>query len=95
MGTDDLEVHDVPDAGRYELRRDGTVLGYASYRRQGDRILVPHVEVDRAVEGRGFGGRLVQGVLDDVRRQGLSVAPLCPFAAAWIRRHPEYQGLVP
>jgi uncharacterized protein len=28
------------------------------------------------------------------RRRGLAVRPRCPFIAAYIRRHPEYAGLV-
>lgn len=90
----ELEVRDVADAGRYELLRGGEVIGYAAYRVQDGRAIVPHVEVDPSVEGQGLGGRLVQGVLDDLRQRQLKVTPLCGFAAAWIRRHPEYRDLV-
>ena len=48
----------------------------------------------RRFEGRGLGGRLVVGALDDIRARGLLTVPLCPFAAEYIRRHPEYQDLV-
>jgi glutathione S-transferase len=40
--------------------------------------------------GRGFGSRLAATALEDARRQGLDVAPLCPFIARYIERHPEY-----
>jgi predicted GNAT family acetyltransferase len=33
-------------------------------------------------------------VLDDARRQGLRVLPLCPFIAHYVEQHPEYQELV-
>jgi predicted GNAT family acetyltransferase len=36
----------------------------------------------------------MQGVLETARQQGLKVAPLCPYAAAYIRRHPEFGDLV-
>ena len=32
--------------------------------------------------------------LDDVRRRGLHVLPICPFTKSWIERHPDYQDLV-
>ena len=89
-----LEVRDAPHAGRYELVRDQEVVGFASYRLMEGRLVVPHVEVDPSWEGHGYGGRLVQGMLDDVRRRDLKVTPLCGFAASWIRRHPEYRDLV-
>ena len=53
-----------------------------------------HTEVDEALEGRGLGSRLVATALEDARREGLEVVPLCPFVAAFIDRHPEYQDVV-
>jgi predicted GNAT family acetyltransferase len=46
------------------------------------------------VEGSGVGSALVAGALDDIRSRGLRVVPLCPFVAAFIRRHSEYADLV-
>ena len=53
-----------------------------------------HTDVAPKWEGKGVGSTLVQGALDDVRARGLKVQPICPFVAAYIRRHPEYQDLV-
>ena len=36
----------------------------------------------------------MKAALDDAKRQGLEVTPLCPFVADYIRRHPEYEDLV-
>lgn len=94
MEASEVEVRDAPDASRYELYGGGRLLGYASYRVLDGRVMIPHVEVDRSVEGQGLGGRLVQGMLDDLRRRDLKVRPMCPFAAAWIRSNPDYQDMV-
>jgi predicted GNAT family acetyltransferase len=32
-------------------------------------------------------------VLDTARAEGLKVKPLCPFAKAYMDRHPEYNDL--
>ena len=45
-------------------------------------------------EGQGLGARLARFALDDARERGLRVVPLCPFIAAFVKRHPEYQDLV-
>jgi hypothetical protein len=90
----DAEVVDVPEASRYELRLGGRLIGIAAYRRRNGRIVFLHTEIDESVEGRGFGGVIASGALDDARRQGLEVIPLCPFIAAYIERHPEYEDLV-
>jgi predicted GNAT family acetyltransferase len=45
------------------------------------------------LEGRGIGSALIRGVLDNARADGLKVKTLCPFAKAYIDRHPEYSDL--
>jgi uncharacterized protein len=89
-----VEVVDNPAQGRYEVRVDGALAGFAAYRDEGDRLVFTHTEVDDAYEGQGLGGRLAAGALDDVRRRGLLVVPRCPFIRAWIERHPDYADLV-
>jgi predicted GNAT family acetyltransferase len=95
MDVSDLSVTDQPDANRYEARIGGELAGVVEYVRAGNVIVLAHTEVDPAFEGRGVGGGLARGALDDVRaRGGLEVVPTCPFIAAWIGRHPEYVDLV-
>jgi uncharacterized protein len=90
----DAEVVDVPEKSRYELRLGGRLIGLAAYRRREGRIAFTHTEVDESCAGRGFGSRLAAEALDDARRQGLDVVPLCPFIAYYIEQHPEYSQLV-
>jgi predicted GNAT family acetyltransferase/glutaredoxin len=92
--AEDATVVHVPEQNRYELRVDGRLIGLLAYRRRGDRIAFTHTEVDPSCEGQGFGSRLAAAGLDDARRQGLTVVPLCPFIARYIERHPEYRELV-
>jgi predicted GNAT family acetyltransferase/glutaredoxin len=103
-GTDELEAAtdfaekpqavDNPESSRYELRLGDRLIGLAAYRRRDGRIALTHTEVDESCEGRGYGSRLVAAALEDARRQGLAVVPLCPFVAHFVERHPEYQDLV-
>ena len=91
---EETEVVDVPDESHYELRLDGRRIGVAAYHRRDGLIAFTHTEVDASCEGRGFGSRLVEAALDDARDRGLEVAPLCPFVAHYVKRHPEYEELV-
>jgi uncharacterized protein len=88
------EVADNAAKRRYEILVDGEVAG-ASYYQDGEGVRVlTHTEVGEEWEGQGVGSRLIAGALDEIRARGLSVRPICPFAAAYIERHPEYQDLV-
>jgi predicted GNAT family acetyltransferase len=90
---DDLRVVDNPLDERYEAWLDGVRVGFSQYRRVGDRLTFLHTEVDPEYEGRGIGGRLAAGALDDVRARALTFAVKCPFIAAYLARHPEYQDM--
>jgi predicted GNAT family acetyltransferase/glutaredoxin len=87
-------VADNPERSRYELRLAGALVGVAAYRLVDGELVLTHTQVDPSCEGRGFGSTLVAAALDDARERGLTVRPLCPFVAAYIRRHPELQQLV-
>ncbi len=86
-------VIDNPESHRFELEERGLVA-FANYRLDGERLIIPHVEAPPALRGSGAAGRLMAGVLDQARARGLKVVPLCGYAAAFIRRHSQYQDLL-
>lgn len=90
----DVDVRDNPDEGRYEVRLDGELAGFAEYQLRPGRILFTHTEVDEAYEGHGLGSRLAAGALDGARERGLTVTPLCSFIRRYVERHDEYADLV-
>lgn len=87
------QVVDATDRARYELVRDGEVVGFAGYQKTDEIIVLTHTEVDPELSGQGIGGKLVRGVLDHVRELGLKVLPVCPFVEGWMAKHPDYQDL--
>lgn len=91
----DITVRDDPDGSRYEIRVDGTLAGFSTYKLRSGRIAFIHTEIDAALSGRGLAGRLIGDALDDARRRGLSVLPFCPYARRFIAEHPSYLDLVP
>ena len=86
-------VRDNPARHRFELNVEGEIA-FANYRRDGNVLTVMHTEVPKPLEGRGIGSRLVAGVLDIARSQGLTVVPRCSFVKAYIKRHPQYADLL-
>ena len=79
--------------GRYELTEGGAVA-IAAFEPHGDSLTFSHTLVPEALRGRGIGGRLIAGALDDVRARGRMVVPLCPFVARFIDDNPAYRDLV-
>lgn len=85
-------VRDNRQLHRFELTVDGQVV-FADYRRQPGRLVITYVEAPTALRGAGAAGRLMQGMLELARGEGVKVLPLCPYAKAWMVRHPEFKDL--
>ena len=59
-----------------------------------DRIFLTHTEVPPSLEGKGIASKLVKTVLEEVEKRSLTLVPLCPFVAMYIKRYPEWKKLV-
>lgn len=93
-GDERVEREDGASKGRYRLVIDG-VEAEITYSRAGDgMIIIDHTEVPAALRGRKVGERLVRQAVEDARRDGIVIVPLCPFAKAQIDRHPGWQDVI-
>jgi predicted GNAT family acetyltransferase len=88
------EVRDDAERSRYEILVDGDVVGFADYHVDGTTWTFPHTVIQPALRGRGLGAELVRAALDDVRRAGGRVVPLCWYVAEFIDAHPDYGDLL-
>ncbi len=93
-GAPNIEVRDDPESMQFTVEVDGKAAGKAEYRLRGETYVFTHTEVDPAFQGLGLANHLARSALDDVRSQGRTLVPLCPFIAVYIRRHPEYDEIV-
>ncbi|KPF62841.1 hypothetical protein IP69_19905 [Bosea sp. AAP35] len=80
-------------ASRFEMAFPGG-LAFASFRRDGDRLIVTHTEVPAAFGGQGLGSLLVEGLFENARARGLRIVPACSFVADWARRHPNFADVL-
>ncbi len=56
------------------------------YQRQGDRVLITHTLVPAALGGRGIAAELTRSAIAWIRAQGLTVVPVCSYAARYLER---------
>ncbi|MFT4178524.1 MAG: GNAT family N-acetyltransferase [Thermomonas sp.] len=56
-------------------------------------IAITHTIVPPEIGGRGIAGELMRAVALHARNEGLRIDPQCSYADAWLRRHPEFDGL--
>jgi predicted GNAT family acetyltransferase len=86
-------VRDNTARNRFELEVDG-VIAFSEYHRKNGVVTFIHTEVPDSLGGKGVGSRLAKGALDLVSAAGEKVIARCPFIAAYIKKHAEYQDLL-
>lgn len=86
-------VTDNTQQRRFELEEQGEIA-FADYSLAGDTLVLPHVEAPNALRGTGAAGRLMDGVVAQARERNLKLRPLCSYAVAWLKRHPEHNDLL-
>jgi predicted GNAT family acetyltransferase len=86
-------VRDNPTLNRFELDLDGQ-MAVAYYQLAPGVITFRHTEVPQALSGHGIGSKLVRGALEATRARGLKVVAKCPFVAAYMAKHPEFNDLL-
>ena len=87
------DVHHDPAARRFHTRLEGREAELLYSLRDG-RMVIDHTGVPDDYKGQGVGLALVTRAVEDARRDGVKITPLCPFAAAQFRRHPEWSDVL-
>ena len=91
---ENLKVENNESKHRFEINLDeGTA--FIQYTKQGEDVYnLYHTEVPPQFAGKGVGGALAKGTLEYIKAEGKQIIPTCPFVAAYLKKHQEYQDLV-
>jgi predicted GNAT family acetyltransferase len=94
--TDDLSVEreENGNRGRYVIYLpDGLEAEMTYSRRDANTIIADHTGVPPEHRGKGIAEQLVRAAMDDARRDGMRIVPVCSYVAVQFRRHPEWADL--
>ena len=89
-----LQIRDNPAQNRFEADLGDGSMALAEYRLMNGKIAFTHTEVPPAHEGKGIGTALIRCALSTARERRLLVMPLCPFFAAYMKKHEETHDLL-
>lgn len=80
--------------GRWIAVVDGHEAEMTYSRASPSLIIIDHTGVPDALRGRGVGQALVLRAVEDARREGFRIMPLCPFAKAQFERHADWRDVL-
>lgn len=81
---------DGATGGRYVIRLGGHEAELTYSVTSPTLIIADHTGVPDAFRGTGAGVALVARMVEDARREGFRIMPLCPFVNAQRKKHPEW-----
>lgn len=81
--------------GRYVARLAGIdAEGEITFRHRGEgTISADHTGVPDEMGGHGVAKALLNYMLEDARRSGFRIIPICPFVRGQYAKHPEWADL--
>jgi hypothetical protein len=89
------ELIDNPDQGRFELLREGELVGWLYYAHlRPNRYALKHTEVEPSHQHQGVAGAMVRRVLDEIRTREGTITAICPFVADYLSRTTTYADLI-
>ena len=93
--TIEHEDEEGADRGRYVVRLEGGHLAVLEYSRlDGGVVSADRTFTPLPARGQGVAAALVARLVEDARRQSLTIRPTCPYVADWFERHPEAKDVL-
>lgn len=80
--------------GRYVAELDGHQAEMTYSRTSPKLIIIDHTGVPDALRGKGVGQALALHAVEEARKGGWKIFPLCPFFKAQSQRHDEWRDVV-
>lgn len=92
MENNDLIINE--ERKRFELQVEGHTAFIEFLISKDNVMFLTHTSVPKASEGKGVGSKIVLKTLNYIKDNNYKLAPLCPFVAKYLVKHPEWQELL-
>ena len=90
-----IEREDAAGHGRYVIHLPDGLEAEMTFQKIGNTaIAIDHTYTPPEHRGRNIAFQLMQRTIDDARRDGIKIRPICSYAVAQFRRHPDWSDLL-
>ncbi len=91
---EDSEIINNTKLSRFELAFPDGEVALLQYRFDKNNVALMHTQVPENRKGKGIGAKLVVAALNFAIEQGKKVRLYCPYAAKYVKDHPEFHSYV-
>lgn len=78
---------------RFELKI-GEYTALIVYKEHGKKIWLIHTEAPEELKGKGAATAIIEKTLSYIEDNDYRLIPLCPFVAAYLKKHPEWERIL-
>ena len=90
----DIRNENKASGGRYVATVEGHEAEMTFSRTSPKLIIIDHTGVPDSLRGKGVGQALSLHAVEEARRGGWKIIPLCPFLKAQAQRHDDWRDVV-
>lgn len=56
--------------------------------------IIDHTDVNKSYSWQGIGKKLIHSIVEEARKKGVKILPLCPYAKHEFENNKEYQDII-
>lgn len=90
---EDLPVINNEEQLQFEIHSEGE-MAFLVYRFYNSDIALMHTQVPDKISGKGIASTLAHHAFEWAKEHNRKVKVYCPFVAAYLKRHPQYEVLI-
>lgn len=90
----DITSKETGSKGEYTASLEGHKAEMTYSRASAKLIIIDHTGVPDALRGKGVGQALAAYAIEDARKGGWKIMPLCPFFKAQTQKHPDWADVI-
>jgi predicted GNAT family acetyltransferase len=90
----DIVNEETKSGGRYVAKVDGYEAEMTYSRQSPEVIVVDHTGVPEPMRGKGIAQSLAVYAVEEARKGGWKIVPLCSYLKAEAERHPDWQDVI-
>lgn len=79
---------------QYEFHLENGAIAFVEYLTETDKVYLTHTEVPKSMNGHGIGSELIKQTLQEIKKDGKKLVPLCGFVSWYVNNHDEWHSLL-